>query len=102
MAKKSVRSKSKQKTSTGNSEMSELEGQDFGDTESTVLLDERIVLNAEQAEGLRALYAARKELEHRIAFAEQMVGIRGREITGGELGEENPHLMLKAMNGVAG
>tara|TARA_R100001086_G_scaffold214202_1_gene130194 strand:+ start:427 stop:678 length:252 start_codon:yes stop_codon:yes gene_type:complete len=83
--------------------MSVVEGQDFGDATSTVTMDERIVLNAEQAEGLRALYGARKELENRIAFAEQMVGIQGREITGGELGDENPHLMLKPMtNGVSG
>lgn len=99
MAKKLVRSKSKQKPSTGNGDMSQLEGQDFGGSESTVLLDERIVLRAEQAEGLRALYSARKELENRIAFAEQMLGISGREITGGELGGDNPHLMLKARNG---
>jgi len=57
------------------------------------------VLNATQAEGLRALYGARKELESRIAFAEQMVGVEGREIIGGDLGDENPHLILKAMNG---
>ena len=83
--------------------MSVVEGQDFGDATSTVTMDERIVLNAEQAEGLRALYGARKELENRIAFAEQMVGIEGREITGGKLGDENPHLMLKPLtNGVSG
>ena len=99
MAKESRRLKLKRKTSKGKNEMSHLEGQDFGDTDSAVTMDERIVLNAEQAEGLRALYAARKELEHRIAFAEQMVGIRGREVTGGDLGDENPHLILKAMNG---
>ena len=83
--------------------MSVVEGHDFGDTTSTVTMDERIVLNATQAEGLRALYGARKELESRIAFAEQMVGVQGREITGGELGDENPHLMLKPMtNGASG
>jgi hypothetical protein len=79
--------------------MSVVEGHDFGDTTSTVTMDERIVLNATQAEGLRALYGARKELESRIAFAEQMVGVEGREIIGGDLGDENPHLILKAMNG---
>ena len=79
--------------------MSVVEGHDFGDTTSTVTMDERIVLNATQAEGLRALYGARKELESRIAFAEQMVGVQGREIIGGDLGDENPHLILKAMNG---
>ena len=78
--------------------MSVVEGHDFGDATSTVTMDERIVLNATQAEGLRALYGARKELESRIAFAEQMVGVRGREITGGELGDENPHLTLKPVN----
>ena len=83
--------------------MSVVEGHDFGDTESTVTMDERIALNAEQAEGLRALYGARKELENKIAFAEQMVGIQGREVVSGELGGENPHLMLKpATNGVVG
>ena len=78
--------------------MSVVEGHDFGDATSTVTMDERIVLNAEQAEGLRALYGARKELENKIAFAEQMVGVRGREITVGELGDENPHLTLKPVN----
>jgi hypothetical protein len=86
-----------------------IEGQDFSDdviqndTTSTVTMDERIVLNAEQAEGLRALYGARKELENRIAFAEQMVGVQGREITGGELGDKNPYLTLKSLtNGASG
>ena len=79
--------------------MSVVEGHDFGDATSTVTMDERIVLNATQAEGLRALYGARKDLESRIAFAEQMVGVQGREIIGGDLGDENPHLILKAMNG---
>ena len=83
--------------------MSVVEGQDLGDTTSTVTMDERIVLNGTQAEGLRALYGARKELESRIAFAEQMVGVQGREIIGGDLGDENPHLMLKPMtNGASG
>jgi hypothetical protein len=83
--------------------MSVVEGHDFGDATSTVTMDERIVLNATQAEGLRALYGARKELESRIAFAEQMVGVQGREIVGGDLGDENPHLMLKPMtNGASG
>ena len=77
--------------------MSVVEGYDSGDATSTVTLDERVALNAEQAEGLRALYGARKEIENKIAFAEQMVGVQGREITGGELGDENPHLMLKPM-----
>ena len=103
MARESRRLKLKRKTSKGNNQMSQLEGQDFGDTKPTVVMDERIVLNADQAEGLRALYAARKELEHRIAFAEQMVGVQGREITGGELGDENPHLVLKPLtNGIVG
>tara|TARA_R100000306_G_C4285114_1_gene97135 strand:- start:311 stop:562 length:252 start_codon:yes stop_codon:yes gene_type:complete len=83
--------------------MSEIEGQDFGDSGAAVIMDERIPLNAQQADGLNALYAARKEVETRIAFAEQMVGIAGREITGGELGGENPHLTLKpSTNGVSG
>ena len=83
--------------------MSVVEGHDFGDTTSTVTMDERIVLNATQAEGLRALYGARKELESRIAFAEQMVGVQGREIIGGDLGDENPHLILKpTTNGASG
>ena len=83
--------------------MSEIEGQDFGDSGAAVIMDERIPLNAQQADGLNALYAARKEVETRIAFAEQMVGIAGREITGGELGGENPHLTLKpSTNGASG
>jgi hypothetical protein len=83
--------------------MSVVEGHDFGDATSTVTMDERIVLNAQQAEGLRSLYGARKEIETRIAFAEQMVGVQGREIVSGDLGDENPHLMLKPMtNGASG
>ena len=83
--------------------MSEIEGQDFGDSGAAVIMDERIPLNAQQADGLNALYAARKEGDTRLAFAEQMVGIAGREITGGELGGENPHLTLKpSTNGVSG
>jgi hypothetical protein len=83
--------------------MSVIEGQDFGDSGAAVIMDERVPLNAEQANGLNALYAARKELENRIAFAEQMVGVAGREITGGELGGENPHLTLKPpTNGASG
>ena len=83
--------------------MSVVEGQDFGDAASTVTMDDHITLNAAQAEGLRSLYAARKEIEARIAFAEQMVGVEGREIVGGDLGDENPHLTLKpATNGVVG
>jgi hypothetical protein len=32
-----------------------------------------------------------------------MVGVEGREIVGGDLGDENPHLTLKsATNGVVG
>jgi hypothetical protein len=82
--------------------MSVVEGHDFGDTTSTVTMDERVPLNASQAEGLNALYAARNELEMRIAFAEQMLGIQGREVVSGELSGDNPHLMLKPMiNGAA-
>ena len=99
MAKGLRRSRSRQTTSRSEGDMSVVEGHDFGDATSTVTMDERIVLNATQAEGLRALYGARKELESRIAFAEQMVGVQGREIIGGDLGDENPHLILKAMNG---
>ena len=89
--------------------MSVIEGQDFSDDvlqsdkAPTITMDERITLNAAQAEGLRSLYAARKEVESRIAFAEQMVGVEGREIVGGDLGDTNPHLTLKpATNGVVG
>ena len=87
-----------------------IEGADFGDSalavatdESVVVMDERIGLNTSQAEGLNALYAARREVETRIAFAEQMLGIQGREIVSGELGGENPYLMLKSLtNGASG
>ena len=83
--------------------MSVVEGQDFGGGTSTVTMDDRITLNAQQAEGLRSLYAARKEIENRIAFAEQMVGVQGREIVNGDLGDENPHLILKSLtNGASG
>jgi len=87
-----------------------IEGADFSNStlavatdESAVIMDERIPLNASQAEGLAALYNARKEVETRIAFAEQMLGIQGREIVSGELGGDNPHLMLTGLtNGVSG
>ena len=87
-----------------------IEGADLGSStsavatdESVVIMDERVALNTSQAEGLNALYAARQELEMRIAFAEQMLGIQGREVVSGELSGDNPHLMLKPMtNGVSG
>ena len=93
--------------------MSVVEGHDFGGGESTsvadatgestVIMDDRIVLNAQQAEGLRSLYTARKEIENRIAFAEQMIGVQGREIVSGDLGDKNPHLILKSLtNGASG
>ena len=93
--------------------MSVVEGQDFGGGgitsvadatgQSTVIMDDRIPLNAQQAEGLRSLYAARKEIENRIAFAEQMIGVQGREIVSGDLGDKNPHLILKSLtNGASG
>ena len=81
-----------------------IEGADLGGAtlavapdEPTVIMDERVPLNASQAEGLNALYAARQELGMRIAFAEQMLGIQGREVVSGELSGDNPHLMLKPM-----
>ena len=58
-------------------------------------MDDRLQLNAQQAVNLRELYIARKQISEKIAFAEDMLGIQGREIVGGDLGEENPHLMLK-------
>ena len=87
-----------------------IEGADLGSStlavatdESTIIMDDRVPLNTSQAEGLNALYAARQELEMRIAFAEQMLGIQGREVVSGELSGDNPHLMLKPMtNGVSG
>ena len=86
-----------------------IEGADLGSStsavatdESTIIMDDRVPLNTSQAEGLNALYAARQELEMRIAFAEQMLGIQGREVVSGELSGDNPHLMLKPMtNGAA-
>ena len=86
-----------------------IEGADLGGStlavapdEPTIIMDERVPLNASQAEGLNALYAARQELEMRIAFAEQMLGIQGREVVSGELSGDNPHLMLKSLtNGAA-
>ena len=86
-----------------------IEGADLGSStsavatdESVVIMDERISLNTSQAEGLNALYSARQELEMRIAFAEQMLGIQGREVVSGELSGDTPHLMLKPMiNGAA-
>jgi len=70
-------------------------GSTSGSTNGVVILDDRVPLNLEQAVSLRNLYQARKEIEERIVFAEQMLGINGREIVGGHLGDENPHLMLK-------
>jgi len=113
MGKGSRRLKSKPATSKSEGDMSVVEGHDFGGGESTsvadatgestVIMDDRIALTPQQAEGLRALYGARKELESRIAFAEQMVGIEGREIVNGDLGDENPYLMLRPLpNGASG
>lgn len=66
-----------------------------GSSNGAVILDDRLPLNLEQTVNLRNLYQARKEIEERIGLAEQMLGINGREIIGGHLGDDNPHLMLK-------
>ena len=73
-----------------------------GTSNGAVLLDDRLPLNLEQAVNLRSLYQARKEVEERIGFAEQMLGINGRDIVGGDLGDKNPHLMLKPQVNGAG
>jgi hypothetical protein len=74
-----------------------------GSTNGTVILDERIPLTVEQAFALRTLFQAKKEriellqdVDARINLAYQMLGVEGREIVAGELGDDNPHLMLKA------
>ena len=81
-----------------------IEGADVGSStsavatdESGVIMDERIALNTSQAEGVHARYSARQDLSRRLAFAEQMVGIQGRQVAGGELSGDNPNLMLKPM-----
>ena len=67
-------------------------------------MDERIPLTLEQAISLRSLFQAKKDrieglqnIDASIELAYQMLGIEGREIVAGELGDENPHLMVKAV-----
>jgi len=73
-----------------------------GSTNGTIILDDRVPLTLEQAVTLRELFQAKKErLDHleqidaSIGLAYQMLGMTGREIAGGELGDDNPHIMLK-------
>ena len=73
-----------------------------GSTNGTIILDDRVPLTLEQAVSLRELFQAKKErLDHlqsidaSIELAYKMLGIQGREIVAGELGDENPHIMLK-------
>tara|TARA_R110000824_G_scaffold303151_3_gene490934 strand:- start:186 stop:455 length:270 start_codon:yes stop_codon:yes gene_type:complete len=74
-----------------------------------IILDERLPLTLEQAISLRSLFQAKKErldgvqnIDASIELAYQMLGIQGREIVAGELGDDDPHLMVKAAqtNGV--
>ena len=58
-------------------------------------MDDMISLTLPQAIQLRGLYQARKEVEEKIHFGEQMLGVGDREIVSGDLGDENPHLMLR-------
>ncbi len=74
-----------------------------GSTNGTILLDERVPLTLEQAISLRSLFQAKKEhldglqgIDASIELAYQMLGVQGRQIVSGELGEVDPHLMLKS------
>ena len=106
MAKESAKLKNEQNSS---SSASVVEGADLttsttsGSTNGTIILDERVPLTLEQAVSLRTLFQAKKErldglqnIDASIELAYQMLGIQGREIVAGELGDENPHIMLKA------
>jgi len=86
-----------------------IEGADMATTTSSgsgngeLIMDERVPLTLEQAVSLRNLFQAKKEridgvqnIDASIELAYQMLGIQGREIIAGELGDDNPHLMLKA------
>ena len=73
-----------------------------GSTNGELTLDELVSLTLEQAVSLRTLFQAKKErldglqsIDASIELAYQMLGIEGREIVSGELGDENPHLMIK-------
>lgn len=92
-----------------------IEGADVSTTTSSgsgngeLIMDERVPLTIEQAVSLRTLFQAKREridglqnIDASIELAYQMLGIEGREIIAGELGDDNPHLMLKAAqtNGV--
>ena len=110
MAKESVDSKSKQTISNPANEkvdMATTTSSKIGNGE--IILDERLPLTLEQAISLRSLFQAKKErldgvqnIDASIELAYQMLGIQGREIVAGELGDDDPHLMVKAAqtNGV--
>ena len=75
-----------------------------GSTNGAILMDERLALTPEQAFSLRTLYQAKKErvealqdIDGRIQLAYQMLGIENREMTAGDLGDEDPYLMPKAL-----
>jgi len=96
MAKELAESKSKQHTSSP-----VVEGSEFAPTQTSaekagaVVMDDMINLTLPQAIQLRGLYQARKEVEEKIHFGEQMLGVGDREIVSGDLGDENPHLVLR-------
>ena len=89
-------SKSKQHTSSPVTEGADLAATGTsGGGGGSVVMDDMISLTLPQAVQLRGLYQARKEIEEKIHFGEQMLGIGDREIVSGDLGDDNPHLMLR-------
>jgi hypothetical protein len=96
MATELAESKSRQKTSSPASEGADLStSETSGKKGGSVVMDDMISLTLPQAIQLRGLYQARKEVEEKIHFGEQMLGVGDREIVSGDLGDENPHLMLR-------
>ena len=104
MVKGSADSKSKLQTSNPAIEGADMTTTTSGSTNGELIMDERIPLTLEQAISLRSLFQAKKDrieglqnIDASIELAYQMLGIEGREIVAGELGDENPHLMVKAV-----
>ena len=79
-----------------------------GSSNGAIVLDERVPLTLEQAISLRSLFQTKKDhldglqsIDASIELAYQMLGVQGRQIVSGELGDTNPHLMLKSeSNGI--
>jgi len=55
-------------------------------------IEEQLDLNSETAQMLSGLFAARQQIDEKIQIALTGAGMSGKQITGGVLEGDNPHL----------